>query len=550
MAKFCGKCGSPLDENGQCPKCNVNKALKKRTKSKKSLMIILPVIFVCIAVIGVAYANHAGFINLPFLQGKEDDSNMQVDSSDSQASETAFSPETVYASVLKTYKDAFVNNFYSNSTDEWDEKNEYDISKIRPEIRRDFGGIEQALLYCYYDISNDGIPELIIGIGNENSQHIIDMMGYENGEVKRLFSLWSFTVRGAYSINANGYICFYGSGGALYSGETYYLLKENSASPEEKADFTFEYEINSTNVKYYSGHEDNQHEITESEYNTTVSQFGEKIDLKWSKLCESKVYEAEFSTRGSDGIIQGYQRVYVTSETKDEFTLVYEQTGKEGYPTYVGTGTTFKCKKSGEVSDIKWTDGSGNEFSGTVAYHDNCFTLTYKTNSPDSSIQECTGADLYFNNSNDTDTSSASTPSNSVTTTTSPTVSLTSDEMWQTIVTNKWVDEDGKEMKFTKNITYYKLKPDAIHTTYDYYMGTLSTTNSKGYYYGHYHITDDNELRIEFSDWPDGDASLLSYDVYEWDSTLKKENSWCMTSDGTIKFSQGDNEFCGKTFHH
>ena len=120
--------------------------------------------------------------------------------------------------------------------------------------------------------------------------------------------------------------------------------------------------------------------------------------------------------------------------------------------------------------------------------------------------------------------------------------------MWQIIVTNKWVDEDGKEIKFTKNITYYKLKPDAIHTTYDYYMGTLSTTNSKGYYYGHYHITDDNGLRIQFNDWPDESIGVWLNDIYEWDPTLKKENSWCMTSDGTIKFSQGNNEFCGKTF--
>ena len=28
MAKFCGKCGSPLDESGVCPKCDAQKVIK------------------------------------------------------------------------------------------------------------------------------------------------------------------------------------------------------------------------------------------------------------------------------------------------------------------------------------------------------------------------------------------------------------------------------------------------------------------------------------------------------------------------------------------
>ena len=54
MAKFCGKCGSPLDENGQCPKCNPimtggtaqnhknqekNSAVQKFNKSEKPVKL-------------------------------------------------------------------------------------------------------------------------------------------------------------------------------------------------------------------------------------------------------------------------------------------------------------------------------------------------------------------------------------------------------------------------------------------------------------------------------------------------------------------------------
>lgn len=512
---------------------------------------MLAVVFLGIAVAGVLFANHEGIIDIPFLKSNQSEQQSVSGQEDNHITEEGFSPETAYSAILKTYKDAFANNYYFDSEDEWDDKNEYDISKVSPEISRGFGGIEYPLSYCYYDISNDSVPELIISIdyGEEGGQHIIDMLGYENAKVKRLFSLWTFGARASYSINTNGYICFYGSDGAMYSGEKYYQLEKNSASPKTKADLSIEYGDSGT--KYYSGPEDNQRAITESEYKATVSQFGEEITLKWVRLCESKLFEVEFSVRGENGINSGYQQLYVTDETKDEMTVVYCQVGETGYPVYVDRGTAFKVKKNGETTNVKWTDGSGNEFTGTISYHDDSFTLTYKTNSPDSAIKECTGADLYLKDSDSTDTSSSiSTPSTTESTTTGSAVDLTPYNIWEAFVTNKWVDEEGNRLKFTQNITYYKLKPNAIHTDSDYYMGTLSTTNSKGYYYGHYHIDDDYKLRFQFNSWPNGDIGLLLNDSYVWDPTLKEQNSWCMTSDGKIQFSQGNNEFSGKTYHH
>lgn len=551
MPKFCGKCGSLLNEDGKCSNCDVVTEQFKKKKSKKLLPAVLAVVFLGIAVAGVLFASHEGIIDIPFLKNNKTEQQSVSSEEDNHITEDVFSPETAYSAILNTYKDAFANNYYSDSEDEWDDKNEYDISKVSPEISRGFGGIEHPLSYCYYDISNDGVPELIISIdyGEEGGQHIIDMLGYENTKVKRLFSLWTFGARASYSINTNGYICFYGSGGAMYSGETYYQLEKNSASPTTKADLSIEYGDSGT--KYYSGSEDNQREITESEYNATVSQFGEEITLKWVRLCESKLFETEFSVRGENGINSGYQQLYVTNETKDEMTVVYCQVGETGYPVYVDRGTAFKVKKNGETTNVKWTDGSGNEFTGTISYHDDSFTLTYKTNSPDSAIKECTGADLYLKDSDSADTSSSiSTPPTTESTTASPALDLTTYNIWETFVTNTWVDEEGNELKFKQNITYYKLKPNATHTSYDDYMGTVETRNSKGYYYGHYHIDDDNKLRFQFNSWPNGDIGLLLNDSYVWDPTLKEQNSWCMTSDGKIKFSQGNNEFSGKTYRH
>ena len=42
MAKFCGKCGSSLNENGLCPKCNFDTPKKK---NRKTLPLILAIVF-------------------------------------------------------------------------------------------------------------------------------------------------------------------------------------------------------------------------------------------------------------------------------------------------------------------------------------------------------------------------------------------------------------------------------------------------------------------------------------------------------------------------
>lgn len=307
--------------------------------------------------------------------------------------------EKMYSEVLNTYRNAFANNYYPNEDNSIWEEDEFDISKFSPEIELSLGGINNPLKYTYYDISNDGIPELIICLDTEYSvrYHIVDIFGCENGEVKRLFALSTFGARANYQINTDGYICVYGSGGAYYSGETYYFLEKNSASPILKGDFVFDHSGNKT--KYFSGSESNMKESTQEEYNSTVSEFGQKAELEWNTLCEIKLYQSEFSVRGENGINSGYQQLLVTNETENELTVVYRQVGKVGNsPVYLRPGTAFKVKKNGEISNVKWTDRSGYEFIGTVSYEDGYFSLAYETNSPNSMVRQCTGAVFELKN--------------------------------------------------------------------------------------------------------------------------------------------------------
>ena len=208
-----------------------------------------------------------------------------------------------------------------------------------------------------------------------------------------------------------------------------------------------------------------------------------------------------------------------------ELTAAYTQVGEDGYPVYVYPATVFKVKKNGEKSNINWTDKAGSEFTGTVSYQDGNFTLSYETNSPDSKIKQCTGATLYLKDSDYTDTSSKTSQTTTAAAQKNTNIDLSPYGIWEYFLTNNWVDEEGNNLNFEQNITYYKLTPNSGHSTYDVYMRTLTTSSSKGRYYGHYHVDDDKTLQIEFNSWPDMDIGFILDDKYVWDSTLQKKTA-------------------------
>lgn len=71
MAKFCGKCGSPLDEkSGLCPKCNPHKKAPKKHIGLKIVSIFLAVVILFSSVSGVLVYYHIA--NIPFVSSVMD----------------------------------------------------------------------------------------------------------------------------------------------------------------------------------------------------------------------------------------------------------------------------------------------------------------------------------------------------------------------------------------------------------------------------------------------------------------------------------------------
>ncbi|WP_311135932.1 hypothetical protein [Acetobacterium malicum] len=97
------------------------------------------------------------------------------------------------------------------------------------------------LYYCYQDLSNDGIPELIIGIqvkpwnyavfpyAGKCNHEIAVIFQVKNGSPVRILGRDAY-IRGRYYLDPNNYIIDFGSGGAYSHGWSYYKVGDYDLS--------------------------------------------------------------------------------------------------------------------------------------------------------------------------------------------------------------------------------------------------------------------------------------------------------------------------------
>ena len=164
------------------------------------------------------------------------------------------------------YKDV-INN-YKQAKEEFEKDDTLAIEKKYPlvsellishAVRYKENNVEIA--YTYYDIDNNGIKELILGIKSTDSNKLIPTAIYthtSNYEVKKLY--YQNTIeRGNLSIYDNGTLYSIGSGGAALHYYGFYKIASDGTSLETLENIREEYTTDNT-VKYYN--EDNNNELS------------------------------------------------------------------------------------------------------------------------------------------------------------------------------------------------------------------------------------------------------------------------------------------------
>ncbi|WP_286945987.1 hypothetical protein [Acetobacterium sp. UBA5834] len=148
------------------------------------------------------------------------------------------------------------------------------------------------LYYYYEDLSNDGIPELIIGrpvkpqtftkfpYSGELDQQVSLIYQITNGTPTIVLGR-DAQIRGRYYLDANNYIIDFGSGGAAYHGWSYYKINGYDLN------FIEAVHLDTSNGEVYSLREKNEKLIkylTKSEAYGIFNKYSIKSNIDWSPL--------------------------------------------------------------------------------------------------------------------------------------------------------------------------------------------------------------------------------------------------------------------------
>lgn len=93
--RFCGKCGSPLDEKtGLCPNCDV----KRKSNSNNKIIIFLVVLIIALIISAIIYATQSGI----FSKHGNEDTSYSLMTSQSAKYEEQSAQETTEAEISNT----------------------------------------------------------------------------------------------------------------------------------------------------------------------------------------------------------------------------------------------------------------------------------------------------------------------------------------------------------------------------------------------------------------------------------------------------------------
>lgn len=149
------------------------------------------------------------------------------------------------------------------------------------------------LYYYYEDLSNDGIPELIIGKPSSpwNSFTGVPYAGKYNHEIALVYQMKNgspvrvlgrdASIRGHYHLDSNNYIIDFGTGGAAYHGWTYYEINDYNLNFIESVHLDSykgeEYSLRGQNEKLIKY-------LTKSEAYAIFDKYSIKINIEWTPL--------------------------------------------------------------------------------------------------------------------------------------------------------------------------------------------------------------------------------------------------------------------------
>ena len=209
---------------------------------KQILSLILALCIVCIAC-------------APAMASSED-------SSASDVAEETVNPETVFQPVIDEFSEVItLGSDALEQLDSFTYVSDLGVGGYIP---------GSGTVYAFYDINDDGVPEMIVGMGADcGKRNILEVLYYEEGKIGELFN-HAFFYRSGLHIGADGTVMQEGSVSAFCETMTIYSVKDSLSMPSQLESYYYD---SSDNKMFTYMQEDGHSELSQADYYKAVNDF-------------------------------------------------------------------------------------------------------------------------------------------------------------------------------------------------------------------------------------------------------------------------------------
>lgn len=132
----------------------------------------------------------------------------------------AVDEEAVYQSILDEYAAAIAQGYFEEGSFQ-------NVSQVMMQLYYQSGGYYMGFYYDFYDIDSNGVKELLISSGSQETYFICDVYGIKDNKPYKLIDEYSLGERSQLYIYPDGEMILFGSGGAALNGIEIYRWNEN-----------------------------------------------------------------------------------------------------------------------------------------------------------------------------------------------------------------------------------------------------------------------------------------------------------------------------------
>ena len=197
--------------------------------------------------------------------------------------------ENTYSSIINQYKTA-MNDKDVKEEETYDKYKNLNVGYINDYLFRNT--LNLTFYYSYYDIDNNGIKELLIGYGYEDSNNsgqnaIADVYTSKDNSAIKLQEVSNVHYRINLLIFDNGIMIVHGSGSAVSGEEHFYKIGDDGYSEEKIGSYSYKYSSESSvTITDETTNKETDYTSIEELYNAYVKDANKLTDkdFEWKKI--------------------------------------------------------------------------------------------------------------------------------------------------------------------------------------------------------------------------------------------------------------------------